>query len=162
MAYFFLSFSRRRSFLIVLPCVLILLTLCGTSTESPTSYPPDAIIVENKGQLCFTINSMIVQGYFRPQGCFSSSCTRTLERTVTTRIFPEKSMIVFYARVVLEPPSGRFLCTTDCNGAGTVPFSVGWLDSGSYSIWLGNDSLGVLHFPLGTGSGQDSCLGEWL
>jgi hypothetical protein len=156
-------YSGRRNGMTAVFCLLSFALILLFCSQVPSQvYPPGAWTIDNQGQVCFKEidNSTAVQGYFRPKGCFSSSCTRTLEQSLTTRVDPVRFRIELDARFVLVP-YGNGLCTHDCNGAGTVQFDIGDVDSGVYSIWLGSDSLGVINIPPKSITGQDLCLGEW-
>lgn len=157
-------YPRCRNGMTISFCLLsfALMPLFCSRVPNDQDYPPDARVIDNQGQICFKEidKSTVVQGYFRPKGCFSSSCTRTLEQSLTTRVDPARFRIEFDARFALAS-TGDELCTDDCGGAGTALFDIGDVDSGVYSVWLGSDSLGVLDIPPDSIAGQDFCLGEW-
>jgi len=155
-----------RNYLARLLTPLFLLSLCACSPTAPDStddFPDDAVIVRNDGQICFDemANSNVVRGAFRPKGCFSSSCTRTLAQSVRIRVKPEEFRIEFSTFFVLAGPAEPVACTRDCNGARTIQFDIADIDSGVYAIWLGDSNLGSLNVPPDSITSEAVCFGEW-
>jgi hypothetical protein len=114
------------------------------------SLPENTVVIENEGQLCFSrCNPCLdLQAKFRPSGCFSSSCTEVLDRSVSGSVDAVSSVIQVDARFVLLLPEGSpRLCTADCGGAGSVTTHLGEVIEGTYSIWLGSERLGELIVP---------------
>ncbi len=135
-------------------------------TDEPTvSYKEgDPIVVENRGQICFEeSDSVEVSGHFKPQGCFSSSCTQPIEQFVYVKLDNVQNVIQFETRFVLIDPLAHIenhVCTEDCDGAGRIEFEIGAVDQGVYTIRLGENNLGEINFPPIKITGQDICFGE--
>ncbi|GEM_PF-1947480 len=153
--------------------IFVLVALAGCGSTSTTTFvsplPSDAIVVENEGRICFHEfeNSLEVQGYFVPRGCFSSSCTRPIQQTVHIQVDTAQFALRFNTRFVLIDPyaaqgktRGSYRCTEDCDGAGSIQFEIGDLERGTYSVWLGERNLGQISFPPDTITGRDICFGE--
>lgn len=141
-----------------------LVLLCSPINEEGNSLPKEAITVENAGQICLEMAHLEVKGHFTPQGCFSSSCTQPLEQYIDVRVLLQEKKICFMTHFVLFDPNGPepHLCTDDCNGAGSFYFDIGNVDSGTYSIWLGESNLGTVIIPFDSVQTQDTCFGTWL
>lgn len=157
--------------------ILWIIFICAASTgcaSTPNNtfvspLPSNAIVIQNEGYICFREfeNSLEVQGYFIPKGCFSSSCTRPIQQTVDIKIDTAQFALRFDTLFVLiDPyaaqgkPRGSYACTEDCGGAGSIQFEIGDLERGTYSVWLGERNLGQISFPPSTITGRDVCFGE--
>jgi hypothetical protein len=108
--------------------------------------PEPGMIIENRGQICFRLNDvgdMIAS--VSPEGCFSTSCTRQVQKVGTTIVDKRGFELRFDARFVLAETSRFPLpCIDNCFGGGTIDFNLGMLDVGDYSVWLGDENIGKL------------------
>jgi hypothetical protein len=156
-----LTYSAR---LLIVISPLLLCTCSPTAPDSTDDFPEDALIVQNEGQICFyeiANYSNNIRGNFRPKGCFSSSCTRTLAQSIRIKVKAEEFRIEFSTMFVLAGPAEPISCTRDCNGARTINFDIADIDSGAYTVWLGDSTLGSLIVPPDSITGDTVCFGAW-
>ncbi len=127
------------------PCLLaIVLASCAASAPTPPPTPP-VIVVEDAGDICFSgydVAAPALSGTFAPAGCFSTSCTARIETRFSAPRLPDEAALHFSSRFVLRDTTVRFpiaeACTADCMGAGTYPFTIGGILTGTpYTVWLG-------------------------
>jgi hypothetical protein len=136
---------------------LVFLTLVtfGCSPSTPSTPTPALKVkigyVDNWGDLCFNDydpSSLVLTGVWLPRGdCFSSSCTRRDEESLTiTRTADDRELrFTTHARLVETSGSDR-PCTADCMGGGRVPFTLTQiLPTASYTVWHGANMFGVLN-----------------
>jgi hypothetical protein len=178
-----ISLSRPRSLLVLLLMVLAACTRVPDRTAiSPFSPLPspimptkssdaqtEVLIIENEGEVCFTgcPQCQELRAHFRPEGCFSSSCTRILEQFGEVTVDQSAFAIRFHTRFILDRRlPGQFGCTGDCGGGRSVEFDLGFLERGRYSVWLGDSKVGDLNVPPDTPTNRDVagiraiCFGE--
>lgn len=138
------------------------------SNTPPTPLPPPANtkLIENEGILCFREyeNSSIVEGYFRPRGCFSSSCWQLVEKSLTVQVVEEKDQLRFYTRVMLKDFSiingKQVVCTADCSNVADINFNVSNVPRKKYSVWLGDLKIGEFSNATKTITQTTTCLGR--
>jgi hypothetical protein len=119
--------------------------------------------IENEGVLCFNEyeNSSTVEGNFSPRGCFSSSCYELVEKSLNIQVDEGKNQIRFHTKVSINDFSKRNgICTTDCGGAGQIPFILTNVPRGNYTIWLGENQIGEFSNTLKKVSKPTTCLGQ--
>jgi hypothetical protein len=108
--------------------------------------PEPAIIVENRGEICFQVDDvgeMIAS--VSPEGCFSPGCTHQIQTVGRVTVDRWGFELNFETRFVLAETSRfPFPCIDDCFGGGTINFNLGMLDVGDYSVWLGDENVGNL------------------
>jgi hypothetical protein len=108
--------------------------------------PEPGMIIENRGGICFRVDDagdMIAS--VSPEGCFSTSCTRQVQKVGTTIVDRWNFELSFETRFVLAETSRFPLpCIDNCFGGGTLVFNLGMLDVGDYSVWLGDENIGKL------------------
>ena len=111
-----------------------------------------AEIIENRASVCFDSKGSrgLVSGRIRPLGCFSSSCTRTVERRFSISANIRSGEIRITSRFVLEN-NGNKICTSDCGGGGSVIFDLRHIHERRYKVLLGVVQIGELDLtkPLG-------------
>jgi len=144
---------------------LLLLVSCATSSNGLSGRFSSSVgeqVIEDEGIVCFRPfdNTVEVRGYYRPSGCFSSSCTRPIEESLTVRVDTDASRIQFDTCFVLAQPYDPVVhgCTQDCGGAGSIQFEIGDVEPGTYSVWIGREKLGEIDVPSRVPSGRDICL----
>jgi hypothetical protein len=125
------------------------------------------VIIENAGLICFKEYDAItgkMAGTFVPQGCFSSSCTRPLEQTVKADLDKGQGTIKFNTKFVLLDTTvrttGAPACTADCSGGGEVSFQLANVMTGTYTVTLGDQTMGSLDVPPVFSEIEGICFGE--
>jgi hypothetical protein len=145
-------------------CLLLLVSCAAPSNGLFRRFSTSAgeQVIEDEGVVCFSPfdNTVEVRGYYAPSGCFSSSCTRPIEESLTVRVDTDASRIQFDTRFVLTQPYDPVVhgCTLDCDGAGSIQFEIGDIERGTYSVWIGREKLGEIDVPSRVPSGRDICL----
>lgn len=155
----------KKLFVLLLMLVEVL-TACMIPT--PTSPPPlqKVSTIENAGQICFRkydISTHELGGVFRPTGCFSSSCTIPQEQQVDVHLDSSQGVLKFATKFVLLDTSVRTpakVCTTDCDGGGELPFKFADVTTGTYTVILGDRTMGSLGVPLILKEDEGICFGE--
>ncbi len=123
--------------------------------------PQPVITIENRGQICFRIDDdgdMIAS--VSPEGCYSTSCTRQVQK-VGKAIIDRQDFEIWVETSFVLAETSRFPlpCIDNCSGGGTIDFNLGMLDVGDYSVWLGDENFGQLMVFSGRPTPQQ-CLPE--
>lgn len=137
-------------------------------TTVPTPLPTlsNSRIIENEGVVCFNeyANSSEVDGYFRPRGCFSSSCWQLVEKSLIVRVVEDQQQLRFYSRVTVKDFSmingEHVACTADCSNVGEIQFSLSNVPRQKYSVWLGNQRMGEFANTPKEVTTSTSCFGQ--
>ena len=108
--------------------------------------PEPVVSIENRGEICFQVDDhgdMIAS--VAPEGCFSTTCTRQIQRVGKAVVDSRGFEIRFETRFLLaETSSFPLPCVENCMGGGTIEFNLGMLEVGDHDVWHGNEYLGKL------------------
>jgi hypothetical protein len=164
-----------RRLLVLFFLLTDLLTACSaatptlTPTPSPSSTPPLRKVwtIENAGKICFreyNLSTRELSGVFRPQGCFSSTCTRRQEEKIDAEMNGSQMELRFLTRVVVldiatHTPQEQ-VCSADCN-SDDIAFKFADVATGTYTVMLGDQELGKLEVPPAFKEVEGICFGEW-
>lgn len=107
--------------------------------------PANAQLLINKATVCFDNKGAkgLVRGHVAPIGCFSSSCTRVIERQVSLGVNSRTGEIRIATRFLLER-TGAKICTADCGGGGRSTFDYRFFAPRVYKVIMGNKQVGTL------------------
>ncbi len=154
---------KSRHWFVIGITTLLVLSLWGLTTWATSRQGPLPVIV-NSGIVCFrpsTIPNELLA--YITAGCFSSSCTRVLEKSGDAHLDTRQSVIQFSTRFVLQrldfPPGSRG-CTADCGGGGMLEFNLMDVPPGTYEARLGAKSVGKLSVPLQIATDQQVCFDD--
>ena len=120
---------------------ILLFALAGVLLASP-SYSQ---LLVNKAHICFDNKGArgLISGHVAPIGCFSSSCTRVVERHVTLGVNADTGVITVETRIHLKH-TGAKVCTRDCGGGGRSTFDYRFFPPRVYKVMLGGKHVGDL------------------
>ena len=123
------------------------------------SKPEPGTVIDNRGQICFrTAQDGHMLAAISPEGCYSTNCTRQVQKVGSAVLDRRSFELRFDAHFVLgEAKTYLIPCTENCQGGGTIDFDLGVLDVGRYTIWLGNEPIGNLDVTSGLPP-RDQCL----
>lgn len=161
---------------VVVVLMMLMLLLVGCLGVGPNHEPTSAVaitvtssqplLIQDAGRICFyTYDAAIgkLEGKFQPRGCYSSSCTRILEQSMTTSVDEQtgalrlKSTFVLLNTRVISPEHRE--CTADCDGGGAAPVVFERLTGERYTVFLGTESLGEIALAEVNRANQPVCLG---
>jgi hypothetical protein len=116
------------------------------STFIDVKRPESAIVVENRGEMCFQIDDQgNMMASVKPEGCFSTTCTRPVQQVGKVMVDRRDFKIRFETRFVLAETSRFPLpCIENCAGGGRLDFNLGVLEVGDHSLWHGGIGIGKL------------------
>jgi hypothetical protein len=125
------------------------------------------VTIENAGKICFReyyLSTRELGGVFRPQGCFSSTCTRRQEEKVDAELVDSQMTLKFVTKVVVidiatHTPQEQ-VCSADCN-SDDITFKFTDVVTGTYTVLLGDQELGKLEVPPTFKEVEGICFGEW-
>ena len=108
--------------------------------------PEPGVTIENRGEICFKAgDNGNMTASVSPEGCFSTTCTRQVQKVGIVTMDQGDFELKFETRFVLAEASRFPLpCIDNCVGGGTIDFDLGMLEVGDYSVWHGEERVGTL------------------
>jgi hypothetical protein len=143
----FMKFLKRKNII----CFVIGMLTFGVAVILYSIFigvktPEPGVTVENQGEICFWVDEngdMIAS--VSPEGCFSTTCTRQVQKVGKAVIDDRDFGLRFETRFVLAEASRFPLpCTDNCSGGGRIDFDLGLLEVGDYLVWHGEEKIGTL------------------
>lgn len=143
--------TNRAAALLYIVVLPLLLAACAR--------PEPGSVIDNKGEICFrTDEAGHMRASISPEGCYSTNCTRQVQKVGSVVLDRRNFEIRFDAHFTLaEEKSFLIPCIDNCLGGGTIDFDLGILDVGLYSVWLGDRTIGELSVTSGLPP-RDQCL----
>jgi hypothetical protein len=137
----------RKNFVAFILGMLTLAVLALVySTFVKLKKPDPGMTLENRGEICFRVDDQGgMLASVSPEGCFSTTCTRQVQKVGKVIIDHQHFELRFETRFVLAEASRFPLpCIDNCSGGGTIDFNLGMLEVGDYSVWHGEERVGTL------------------
>jgi hypothetical protein len=143
----FMKFLDRKSILFFALGMLTLgVIIVLYSVFFNVKTPEPGMTVENRGEICFRVDEngdMIAS--ISPEGCFSTTCTRQVQKVGKVTIDHRDFELRFETRFVMAETSRFPLpCIDNCSGGGMIDFNLGMLEVGDYLVWHGEERVGKL------------------
>ncbi len=112
-------------------------------TFLPLNRPEKASIVEDWGKICLWQDVDGIYLTVSPRGCYSPTCTQTVQQMGTAVLDLKNQTIQLTARFVLQTTSRFPLpCVESCAGGGNVLFKFDQLIPNTYTLWFLDQEVG--------------------
>ncbi|NIM93912.1 MAG: hypothetical protein GTO18_09410 [Anaerolineales bacterium] len=139
--------KSSNSLLMITVVALVYILLSGCLLRRPE--PPSSS--EEIGEVCFYQQlGEPLHAQVKTKGCYSTRCTRQVQKVGSLIIDLENRAMRFTASWVLAETSGFPIgCTDDCGGGGTIDFTIETLEVGDWSVYIDGQEIGKMIFPSG-------------
>jgi hypothetical protein len=115
-------------------------------TFFPVNRPEKGSVVEDWGEICVWQDVDGIYLSMSPRGCYSPTCTQTIQQTGTAVLDLQNQAIHLTARFVLQETSRFPLpCVDNCAGGGNVLLKLDQLLPNTYTLWFLDQEVGEVN-----------------